>query len=135
MPFVHGNGPMPALDFAFPDVCNTPIPPVIVPVPYPNINMSTMGIPTQFRFLTMCMPSHNMTTVRAMSNGDNVGVSLGLMSGMVMGPGLAMGGSSNLFIGGPPATKMVMPAKQNGIGPNAFGISLSPAQIRLMALR
>lgn len=135
MPFVNANGPMPALDLGFPDVCNTPMGPAVVPIPYPNINMSTMGIPTQFRFLLMCMPAHNMTTVRAMSMGDNAGVVLGIMSGMVMGPGLAMNGSSNLFIGGPPATKMAMPTKQNGAGPNAFGMSISPSQIRFMALR
>ena len=135
MPFVNANGPMPAMDLAFPDVCLTPMGPAIVPVPYPNVNMSTMGIPTQFRFLLMCMPAHNMTTVRAMSMGDNAGVSMGVMSGMMMGPGGAMMGSTNLFVGGPPATKMGMPSKQNGPGPNAFGASLSPSQIRFMALR
>jgi hypothetical protein len=135
MPFVNANGPMPAMDFGFPDVCNTPVGPVIVPLPYPNINMSTMGIPTQMNFLLMCMPAHNMTTVRAISMGDNVGLAMGLLSGMVMGPGGAMMGSTNLFIGGPPATKMGMPTKQNGPSPNAFGMSISPSQIRFMALR
>ena len=134
MPFVNANGPMPALNLAFPDVCNTPVGPAIVPLPYPNITMSSTAIPTQMNFLLMCMPAHNMTTVRPISMGDNVGVSMGIMSGMVMGPDTAMLGSMNLFIGGPPATKMGMPTKQNGMSPNAFGISLSPAQIRFLAL-
>ena len=135
MPFVNGNGPMPALDMAFPDVCKTPIGPAIVPIPYPNMSFSTTAIPSQFRVMTMGMPSHNMTTVRPISMGDNPGVALGTASGMVMGPGVAMMGSTNLFLGGPPATKMTMPTKQNGIGPNAFGLTASPSQIKVMALR
>ena len=135
MPFVNANGPMPAMNLAFPDVCNTPVGPVIVPVPYPNMTMSTTAIPTQARFLLMCMPAHNMTTIRPISMGDNAGLAMGIMSGMVMGPDAAMLGSTNLFIGGPPATKMGMPTKQNGAGPNAFGMSICPSQVRLMALR
>ncbi|WP_084800065.1 DUF4150 domain-containing protein [Bradyrhizobium sp. Ai1a-2] len=135
MPFVNASGPMPAQDFAFPDVCNTPIGPAVMPFPYPNINMSTMANPTQFRCLIMCMPAHNLTTERTISTGDNAGVALGVISGMVMGPGRAMTGSSNLFIGGPPAAKMGMATKQNGASPNAFGMSISPSQTRVMSLR
>ncbi|TWB93082.1 uncharacterized protein DUF4150 [Bradyrhizobium macuxiense] len=135
MPFVNANGPMPAQDLGFPDVCNTPSGPAVVPVPYPNITMNTTAIPTQSRCLIMCMPAHNMTTERATSMGDNAGVALGVMSRLVMGPGRAKAGSENLSIGGSPATKLGMPTKQNGASPNAFGFSISPSQIRLMALR
>ncbi|MCP3460862.1 DUF4150 domain-containing protein [Bradyrhizobium sp. CCGUVB23] len=135
MPYVNANGPMSAQDLGFPDVCNTPAGPAVVPTPYPNINLNTTSIPSQSRCLLMCMPAHNMKTVRAISTGDNAGVALGVMSGTVMGPGRAMKGSTNLFIGGPPATKMAMPTKQNGSSPNTFGLSISPSQTRLMALR
>ncbi|WOH63787.1 DUF4150 domain-containing protein [Bradyrhizobium sp. BWA-3-5] len=135
MPFVNANGPMLAEDHGFPDVCKTPSGPAIVPAPYPNTAMNTTAIPTQYRCLIMCMPAHNMTTERAISMGDNAGVALGVMSGLVMGPGRAKAGSDNLFIGGSPATKMGMPTKQNGASPNAFGVSISPSQTRLMALR
>lgn len=122
------------MDFAFPDVCLTPVGPAIVPIPYPNFNMSTMGIPTQFRFFVQCMPGHNMTTNRSISMGDNGGLSLGLLSGLVMALGAALMGCFKFFVGGPPATKMTMPTKQNGVSPNAFGTSLSPSQIRLLSL-
>lgn len=135
MPFVNAQGPLPAMDMAFPDVCVTPMGPAPVPIPYPNINLSSTAIPTQFKVLLMCMPAHNLTTFRSISFGDNAGVLLGPLSGMVMGPGGQMMGSTNLLIGGPPATKMTLPTKQNGISPNAFGMSLSPAQIKMMAMR
>lgn len=83
----------------------------------------------------MCMPAHNMTTERVISMGDNAGVGLGVISGVVMGPGRARAGSDNLSIGGSPASKMGMPTKQNGANPNGFGLSISPSQTRLMAQR
>lgn len=135
MPFCNGNGPIPGLNFAFPDVCLVPTPVGPIPTPFPNIALTPTAIPSQFKTLVMCMPSHNMMTVTPMSNGDNPGVALGVMSGMVMGPQLAMMGSTNVLIGGPPATKMTLPTKQNGLGPNAFGATLSPSQIKLMLLR
>ncbi|MGY8669081.1 DUF4150 domain-containing protein [Bradyrhizobium sp. UFLA05-109] len=135
MSFVNATGPMSAQDLGFPDVCNTPVGPAVVPTPYPNISLNTTGVPSQSRCLLMSMPAHNMKTVRTISSGDNAGVALGVISGTVMGPGRATKGSTNLFIGGPPATKMTMPTKQNGSSPNTFGLSISPSQIRLMALR
>lgn len=135
MTFVNTSGPMSAVDYGFPDVCNTPCGPTVVSVPYPNIAMNTTAIPTQSRCLIMCMPAHNMTTERATSTGDNAGVALGVRSRLVMGPGRAKAGSSNLSIGGSPATKMGMPTKHNGANPNAFGVSISPSQTRLMAQR
>ncbi|MGY4412099.1 hypothetical protein ACVWW4_003835 [Bradyrhizobium sp. LB7.1] len=106
MTFVNTSGPMSAMDYGFPDVCNTPCGPTVVSVPYPNIAINTTAIPTQSRCLIMCMPAHNMATERATSTGDNAGVALGVRSGLVMGPGRAKAGSDNLFIGGSPATKM-----------------------------
>lgn len=135
MTFVNTNGPMSAEDHGFPDVCNTPCGLAIVPTPYPNIATNTTAIPTQSRCLIMCMPAHNMTTQRTVSVGDNAGVALGVISGLVMGPGRSKAGSDNLSIGGSPATKLGMPTKQNGATPNAFGVSLSPSQTRFMAQR
>ncbi|TAI60334.1 hypothetical protein CWO89_41245, partial [Bradyrhizobium sp. Leo170] len=104
MSFVNSSGPMSAEDQAFPDVCNTPSGLAVVSTPYPNVAMNTTAIPTQSRCLIMCMPAHNMTTERATSMGDSPGVALGVISGLVMGPGRAKAGSDNLSIGGSPAT-------------------------------
>lgn len=133
--FVNSQGPAPYMDFAFPDTCNTPVGPVIVPIPYPNIGLGATAVPTQFKFLLMGMPAHNLATTRPMTNGDNGGLGLGLLSGMVMGPATAAAGSTVLLVGGPPATKMTMPTKQNGLSPNAFGMTLSPSQVKMLAMR
>lgn len=132
--FVNAQGPMPGMNFAFPDVCLTPTPVGPIPIPYPNIAMTTTKVPTQFNTLIMCMPAHNLTTTGTISMGDNAGINLGVMSGMDMGPDRAMLGSFTLFLGGPPATKMTMPTQQNGLSPNSFGMTLSPAQTLMLVL-
>ncbi len=134
MVFAVSQGPMPALSLAFPDVCLTPAGPAVVPVPYPNIAVSMMGIPTQFRVLHMGMPAHNMATITPMTNGDNAGVLLNPLSGMVMGPSRHQMGSTRTLVGGLPATRMLSPTGQNGASPGAFGTTLSPSQVKVLML-
>jgi len=126
---------MPCMNFAFPDVCLVPTPAGPIPTPFPNIALMPTAIPSQFKVLTMCMPASNLMTTVPISNGDNPGVAMGVASGMVMGPSSAMMGSTNVMVGGPPAAKMTMPAKQNGISPNTIGMTISPAQITVLVLR
>ncbi|ATC97082.1 DUF4150 domain-containing protein [Pseudoalteromonas tunicata] len=129
---------MGGMDFAFPDVCLTPIPspvgPIPTPIPYPNIAIPMMAIPSQFKVLTMCMPNHNLMTITPMSNGDNAGLFMNPLSGMVMGPQRNLFGSVKTLIGGLPATKMLSPSGQNGVSPGAFGMSLAPSQIKLLIM-
>lgn len=133
--FLNGNGPLLGMNFAFPDVCMVPTPAGPIPLPFPNMALTPMSIPSQVKVLVMCMPTSNLMTITPLSNGDNPGVAMGVASGLVMGPGSAMMGSTNLLIGGPPATKLSMPSKQNGISPNAVGATIAPSQIRVMSLR
>jgi hypothetical protein len=135
MVFVNSSGPIPGMDMGFPDVCTTPMGPVPVPIPYPNMTLAPTGIPTQFKVLLMCMPAHNLTTVKVPSLGDQPGVLLGVASGLVMGPDRHMMGSTNLMIGGPPTTKMLNPTGHNGASPNIPGVTIAPSQIKLMSLR
>lgn len=136
--FATAQGPIPAINLAFPDVCLTPIPtpvgPIPVPLPYPNISMAVTAIPSQFRVLITGMPAHNLMTITPFSNGDNVGVMMNPLSGMVMGPSRSLMGSFKTIFSCFPVTKMLMPAGQNGISPGAFGLTLSPSQVRLMVL-
>jgi hypothetical protein len=69
-----------------------------------------------------------------MSLGDTPGLELGVIGPFDMGATRHVFGSVNLFIGGPPATKMTSPTGQNGLAPNAFGATISPAQIVFMSL-
>lgn len=135
MVFVNSWGPIPAPDFGMPDVCTTPVGPVPVPIPYPNFSLAVMAIPTQFRVLLTMMPAFNMLTTKVMSFGDNSGVLLGVASGMVMGPARHLFGSTNLFIGGPPTTKMLSPTGHNGASPNIPGLTIAPTEIKVINLR
>lgn len=130
---------MAGMDMAVPDVCLTPVPspagPIPTPMPYPNVAMPMTAIPTQFNVLVLAMPAHNMMTTTPMSNGDNSGVMMNPLSGMVMGPSRNLMGSTNLLMGGLPATKMLSPTGQNGMSPGAFGMSMAPSQVKVMSLR
>jgi len=136
MPFV--NTQMMGLQFAFPDVCLTPVPtpigPVPVPIPYPNLAFPMTAIPSQFKIFILAMPAHNLLTVVPTSSGDNPGVWLNPMSGMVMGPSRHLMGSVKTFYCGMPVTKMLCPTGQNGIMPGAFGLSIVPSQVKVMVM-
>jgi len=133
--FVTSQGPAPAMDMAFPDTCRTPVGPALVPIPYPNFAPSNTAVPAQIKVTLMCMPGHNLATQKPMSNGDNAGVGLGMVSGLVMGPVAPAMGSSNLFFGGAPVIKMTSPTKQNGVSANIPGVTLSPSQVKVLSLR
>jgi hypothetical protein len=132
------NTQMAGMNFAFPDVCLTPIPtpagPVPTPIPYPNTALPMTAIPSQVKVLVLAMPAHNMLTVTPMSNGDNSGVNMNPVSGMVMGPSKHLMGSIKVLYGGLPVTKMLNPTGQNGMSPGAFGASLAPSQVKVMVL-
>jgi len=132
------NTQMAGMNFAFPDVCLTPIStpagPVPTPIPYPNTALPMTAIPSQVKVLVLAMPAHNMLTVTPMSNGDNSGVNMNPVSGMVMGPSKHLMGSIKVLYGGLPVTKMLNPTGQNGMSPGAFGASLAPSQVKVMVL-
>jgi hypothetical protein len=134
MVFVNGSGPIPSVDFAFPDVCINPLPPPPKPLPFPNLALGPTAIPSQLVVFTMMMPSHNLLTVKPISEGDQAGILGGVISHNDMGPVRNVFGSVNLFIGGPPATKMTSPTGQNGLAPNTAGATISPAQIVFLSL-
>jgi hypothetical protein len=132
------NTQMLGMNFAMPDVCLTPIPspagPIPTPIPYPNIALPMTAIPSQVKVLVLAMPAHNLMTVTPMSNGDNGGLMMNPMSGMVMGPSRHLMGSVKTLYGGLPVTKMLNPTGQNGMSPGAFGASLVPSQIKVMVM-
>jgi len=59
---MFANSSMPGVDFAMPDVCLTPIPtpvgPVPAPIPYPNMTVRAMALPptSSMKHLIMFMP-------------------------------------------------------------------------------
>lgn len=78
--FAHkGSGGM---SMVFPDVCKTPVPPAVVPIPYPNIGKSS----DTSQGTTKVEADGNMVMVKGakymMSAGDEAGSVGGIISGV-----------------------------------------------------
>jgi len=61
-------------NFAFPDVCNTPAGPAVVPIPYPNIALNAMAFPFSPTVRFSFMNALNLGSVIPMTSGDEGGV-------------------------------------------------------------
>lgn len=129
---MFANSQMMGMDVGFPDVCLTPSPAGPVPIPYPNVAASPMGVGFNPKVLWMCTPAHNMGTTVVMTNGDNAGVATGVASGTVMGPSRHLTGAFTFLVGGLPATRLTSGALQNST--NCPGIRAIPSQSKVMIL-
>ena len=137
--FLNSQGPMVGVAFSPLDICRTLIPspspvPVILPIPYPNLAMRPVAIPTVSNVFTMMMPNHNLATIHPISTGDEPGLLGGLVSSVVMGPCRNYTSSTKVIQGASPVTRMLDVTAHNGMVPNAVGTSLSPSQIIVMVL-
>jgi hypothetical protein len=132
--FANSNGPIPGTNFAFPDVCKTPVGPAVVPIPYPNVTMSPTKIPSQFSTFLTCMPAQNLMSVGTVSMGDQPGVLLGVMSQMFMAMDRCHLGSFKTLIGTAFASRVTSLSGQNGLSPNAVGATISPSQVTTILL-
>ncbi|WP_172746000.1 MULTISPECIES: PAAR-like domain-containing protein [unclassified Neorhizobium] len=130
MPFVNSQGPIPGMDFSVPDVYLQPTPVGPIPVPFMSMGMRATEIPTNFRFLICCMPSHNMMNIAPVTiSGPGPGVA----SGMVCSNSRNVKGSVKLIIQAAPATRALMdPTVQNGVSPNSVGTTIVPSQVRFL---
>jgi hypothetical protein len=128
---MFANTQMMGIDMGFPDVCLTPTP-APVPIPYPNIAAGPMGVPAAYNVLFFCTPAHNMGTTVVMTNGDNVGVNMGVASGTVMGPSRHLTAAFTVVAWGLPVTRMTSMALQNST--NCPGVRLVPSQPKVLVL-
>jgi len=68
------------------DVCKTPAAPSPLPLPYPNIAISTtMGGGYATKVLVLATPTWTRNGSTAISNGDQPGVLMGVVSNKIMG--------------------------------------------------
>lgn len=132
MPFA--NTQMIAMDFAFPDLCKTLVVLVVVPLPYPNIGLKSTAIPSIYNQFTVCMPDHNMATITPLTNGNQPGFLLGVVSNLIMGMAYHIFGSIKVFKTIFPATKLLSITGQNGFILNMVGMTLTPCQIKVLIL-
>ncbi|MBB3228072.1 hypothetical protein FHW69_002707 [Luteibacter sp. Sphag1AF] len=130
--FVNTN--LGVLSLAFPDVCFIPVLGIPTPAPFPNIALSFADIPAQFQVIVGGGLAENIVTVGAISNGDTPGLQGGVVSHMFMGPFRSLLGSFKVMMGVMPCTKMLGIMGQNGLLPNAVGISLTPSQVSVVVL-
>ena len=130
MPFVNTQGPLPGMDFSFPDMYLQTTPAGPMPMPLMSMGMRATEIPTCLRTYVMCTPVHNMANVAPVTiSGPGPGVA----SGMVCSNSRNILGSFKLFFQCMPATRSLMdPTAQNGLTPNSMGMTLSPSQIRVL---
>jgi len=108
---------------AFPDVCLVPL-----PVPQVNFGLSFLNIPALFNVFFGCGIAENLITIEAASVGD---AGVGVVSGMCMGPKRPLLGSFVVLVGCMPASRVTSLTGQNGLLPNAPGITLIPTQFQL----
>jgi hypothetical protein len=116
------------MDLAFPDVCKTP--PVLAPIPYPNMALGPTAIPNAWNILFMAMPAHNMATTTPLTLGDQPGVGMGLVSNTVMSQSRHVTGAFTVLIKGTPATRMTSITAQNRC--NMVGMRIVPSQFKIL---
>lgn len=121
------------MNIAVPDVCNTPVGPSLVPIPYPNFHFAASSIPGQFSVFTSCAPVSTMSALGLVSLGDNVGVGFGLMSGIVASTTRYLLGNFSTLINGMPTVRLGHSTIQNST--NAFGANAVPGQFRFFNFR
>jgi hypothetical protein len=127
---MFANTNLGVLNFAFPDVCK--LLPIPIPFPFPNIALSFTHIPTVFNVIFGGGLAENLMTQGTISNGD---VSAGgVVSQIEMGPDRPVLGSFKVTVGAMFATRLTTMTTQNGMPPNAVGMSLTPAQFRVLLL-
>ncbi|GAA5787201.1 type VI secretion protein [Chitiniphilus shinanonensis] len=131
---MFANNNLGVMNFAFPDVCKVPTPVGPIPLPFPNIAMSTTHVPSVFNVLFGCGLAENMLTQGTVSNGDEPGVATGLISNIVVGPDRQLLGSIKMLVGGVFANRLTSLSLQNGMLPNTAGMSITPAQVRVILL-
>lgn len=109
------------------DTCKTPAPPAApIPVPYVNLAMTMMAMPTVTQVLIVGCPALNLDSKVSISSGDEPGVAGGVISGSIIGECQFTSGSTKVTLKGKPAVRFMDPAKSNK--GNCFGSMTVPSQ-------
>ncbi len=116
-----------------PDVCKVLI---VVPVPLPmlNIAFSLFHIPAVFNVMFGTGLAENLLTSGTISTGDEPGFLGGLISQIFIGPDRYILGSFKVLAGGIFAARLTSLVGMNGMPFNTIGMSILPAQFRVILL-
>ena len=121
---------------AFPDVCKTPVPPAPspIPIPYPNIAMSAMAsLKTTKRVKDNKQKVVVKGSAYSMSNGDQPGVAMGVVSNKIMGKSYIKNQSFNVKFEKKGVGRLMDPHGNNS-GSNPNGIAPAQGQPPLAGL-
>jgi len=128
---MFANAQMGGMDFAFPDVCLTPMP-LPVPIPYPNFALGPIGVPAAYNILMGGTPGHNLATTIPITLGDTPGILGGIISHTVMAPQRHLTAMFTCLIDGIPATRMTSIGLHNLF--NIIGMRIVPSQFQILLL-
>jgi hypothetical protein len=103
-----------------PDVCNTPTPTGPVPMPYPNIAMSSNLLMGTILVSTEGMPIATKDSFFFPSSGDEPGVGGGVASAVFIGKAKFANYSMNVFAEGKNVARLSDPMTNNGNAPNTL---------------
>ncbi len=120
------------MNFAFPDVCEIPTPVTVIPTPLVNIGISITHVPSQFTVIICGGLAENLVTEGTITDGDEEGLALGVVSETIIAPDRYVLGSITVSIGGVSATHLTSLTLGNEI--NAVGLTLTPSQICVLIL-
>ncbi len=125
------------VNMAFPDACLTPIGPIVVTIPYPNVSETASCSEPIAKVLLECMPAMNQVSTCELSEGDQPGVGTGVASHMVGGPTTYVSGSTAVVIQGTPAMRLTSVTGQNAMEavPNTAGATIAPSQETVLFLK
>lgn len=120
-----------------PDTCLTPTPAGPVPVPYPNIAMSSMCASACMTTLMGGTPTINQAASLIMSSGDEAGSATGVVSHLIKGANCWFTGSTALIVGGSPCMRLTSTGGCNAMGmtPNGSSTCIAPSQTFVMVTR
>src|SRR5689334_17526415 len=111
----------PSLSFGFPDVCRTPVGPVIVPIPYPNFGAHAQAATFSPIVSVAMIPALNQGSIIAMTTGDEPGVA----HWTVKGPGTFDMGNPVVFVDMLPAINLTCQTAGN-TGNDQPGMVVAP---------
>lgn len=114
---------------SFPDVCKTPSPAGPVPIPYPNIAMTSDLSEGTTKVKVDGNPVMTKKSKISTSTGDEAGSAQGLLSNKVKGKAQAILYSFDVKFEGQNVVRLTDPALQNMGSANAFGPALLQAPL------
>jgi hypothetical protein len=117
-----------------PDVCNTPAPPAPpVPIPYPNLGQLPTAVKVSTKVKIVAMPAVIEMAEIPLSQGDEAGVSGGVVSGRNMDKIVFKKGSMKVQIEGKGCAYLTCLTSHNGANANMpAGQQIAPSQAKVL---